>query len=147
MIHDVVVQPLTQIADARGKIMHMLRSDSPLFRGFGEVYFSLTNPGAVKAWRRHRRIVQQLTVPIGTVRFCLHDTRADSATRGVTQVLEVGEAAYLLIQIPPGIWYGFQALGDRHALVANCTDLPYDAGEVERLDPFDATMPAPWSPG
>lgn len=147
MIHDVVVHPLTQIEDARGKVMHMLRSDSPLFRGFGEVYFSLTNPGAVKAWRRHRRIVQQLAVPIGTVRFCLHDTRADSVSRGVTQILEVGETAYRLIQIPPGIWYGFQALGQRHALVANCTDLPYDPSEVERLDPFDATMPTPWLPG
>ncbi len=147
MIHDVVVHPLTQIADERGKVMHMLRSDSPLFRQFGEVYFSLVTPGAVKAWKRHRKIVQNLTVPVGAVRFALYDDRAGSPSFGDVQVLEVGEELYRLVQIPPGIWYGFQGLGARPSLIANCTDLPYDPDEVERVDPFDRRMPAIWTPG
>ena len=40
MIEGVKITPLKQIKDRRGKIMHMLRSDSPIFQNFGEIYFS-----------------------------------------------------------------------------------------------------------
>jgi len=36
-IPDVVVQPLRKIPDERGCILHMLRSDDPLFERFGEI--------------------------------------------------------------------------------------------------------------
>src|SRR5690349_19661138 len=53
MIPGVVVSPLKQIPDERGMVMHMLkRTDAP-FAGFGEIYFSIVNPGAVKAWKKH----------------------------------------------------------------------------------------------
>jgi len=109
------------------------------------VCFSLSNPGVVKARRRHRRIVQNLTVPVGMVRFCLYDDRAESPSTGSAQVVEIGGRAHQLLQIPPGIWYGFQALERRHALVANCTSLPYDDGEVDRLAPLDSGRPAEWN--
>ena len=31
MIEGVIVEPLKQFKDERGKVMHMLRSDAPLF--------------------------------------------------------------------------------------------------------------------
>ena len=40
MIEGVIVTPLRQIFDERGKVMQMLREDSPVFSRFGEVYFS-----------------------------------------------------------------------------------------------------------
>ncbi len=49
MIDGVLIRPLKIIPDSRGQIMHMLRSDSPGFAGFGEVYFSCIEPGAIKA--------------------------------------------------------------------------------------------------
>jgi len=52
MIDGVRVQELKQIADERGKVMHMLRADSPLFTKFGEIYFSVVKnaqvPGLLK---------------------------------------------------------------------------------------------------
>ena len=48
MIQDVLIQPLRQIPDERGKIMHMLRVDDPYFEKFGEIYFSVVYPGIVK---------------------------------------------------------------------------------------------------
>ena len=53
MIEGVMITPLKQIFDERGKVMHMLRADSPTFSGFGEIYFSCTYPGAIKAWHMH----------------------------------------------------------------------------------------------
>ena len=40
MIEGVKIPPLKQIIDERGKVMHMLRNDSPNFEKFGEIYFS-----------------------------------------------------------------------------------------------------------
>lgn len=45
MIDGVVIKPLRQVLDERGKIMHMLRNDDPDFEAFGEIYFSIIYPG------------------------------------------------------------------------------------------------------
>jgi dTDP-4-dehydrorhamnose 3,5-epimerase len=37
-IEGVVITPLRQIPDERGKIMHMLRADADHYKGFGEIY-------------------------------------------------------------------------------------------------------------
>jgi dTDP-4-dehydrorhamnose 3,5-epimerase len=55
MIEGVVVTPLRQILDERGKVMHMMRRDSSVFEEFGEIYFSCVHPGAIKAWHIHKR--------------------------------------------------------------------------------------------
>src|SRR4051812_49366335 len=43
----VGVAELRQIVDHRGAVLHMLRSDAPDFRQFGECYFSEVAPGAI----------------------------------------------------------------------------------------------------
>ena len=53
-IEGVIIQPLKQIADNRGSVLHMLKNDSSLFKQFGEVYFSEIHSGLVKAWKRHK---------------------------------------------------------------------------------------------
>ena len=55
MIQGVKISKLKTISDNRGKVMHMLRKDSEIFTEFGEIYFSCTNPGAVKAWHLHKK--------------------------------------------------------------------------------------------
>ncbi len=40
MIAGVVVKPLKLIPDDRGFLMEMLRSDDPIFEGFGQVYIT-----------------------------------------------------------------------------------------------------------
>ena len=54
MIHDVKITPLKIIADDRGKVMHMLRSDDKIFQKFGEIYFSLIYKNKIKAWHLHK---------------------------------------------------------------------------------------------
>ena len=60
MIDGVVLTPLKQIFDERGKVMHMLSINTPIFTGFGEIYFSCTYPGVVKAWHLHQEMT---TIP------------------------------------------------------------------------------------
>jgi dTDP-4-dehydrorhamnose 3,5-epimerase len=85
MIEGVIVTPLRQMVDERGKVMHMLRVDSTVFREFGEIYFATVHPGVIKGWHIHKRMVLNYAVPHGHIKFVLYDDRPESATRGQKQ--------------------------------------------------------------
>lgn len=142
-VDGVMIFPLAQLKDERGMVLHMLRADAPHFEAFGEVYFSQVRAGAVKAWKRHLRMTQNLAVPVGEIKFVIFDDRAESPTRGVTQEIITGVDRYGLIRIPPLVWYGFKATaGD--ALIANCASLPHDPAEAERVPPDTNAIPYRW---
>lgn len=145
MIDGVIITPLKQIFDERGKVMHMLREDSPQFHRFGEIYFSLTHPGAIKAWHRHKRMTLNYAVVFGEIKCVLYDDRPDSPTRGEMTELFVSPENYCLVTIPPMIWNGFKGIGTASAIVANCATLPHDPEEIERRSPFDASIPYDWN--
>jgi dTDP-4-dehydrorhamnose 3,5-epimerase len=133
-IAGVTLTPLREIVDARGAVLHMLRADAADFTAFGECYFSLVNPGCVKAWKRHHRQSQNLAVPMGRMRFVVCDTREHSATHGAMRIVDLGRPGhYARLHLPPLVWYGFACVGDASALVANCADLPHDPAESEAV--------------
>lgn len=144
MIEGIVVTPLRRFVDERGTVMHMMRNDAPPFREFGEVYFSTIHPGAVKAWHLHYRKTLNYAVPSGRIKFVLHDDRADSPSRGVTQEIFMGVENYVLVTVPPMVWNGFKCIGDTTALVVNCATIPYDPTEIVRRDPFDKVIGYDW---
>lgn len=145
LIHGVVQQPLRQIVDTRGAVLHMLRCDSPLFTRFGEIYFSLVRPQVIKGWKRHRLVNQHFGVPVGRIRLVIYDDRPQSPTRGQIVEYFLGRPDnYYLIRIPPLVWYGFQGLGPEDALVANLTDLPHDPAESVGLALDTPEIPFKW---
>lgn len=144
MIEGLVVHDLKQIVDERGKVMHMIRSDSILFTRFGEVYFSKINPKFIKGWKKHLRMTQIFAVPVGMIRIVIFDDRTDSKSYGELTVLEIGENNYCLLKIPPRVWYSFKAISAFPALIANCTDLPHDPTEAEKADIDDHKIPYKW---
>lgn len=144
MIDGVVITPLRQIIDERGKVMHMLREDSPVFAHFGEIYFSTVEPGAVKAWHLHHRMTLNYAVPHGKIKFVLYDDRPASPTKGKTQEIFLGPDSYNLVTVPPLVWNGFKGLGQTPSIVANCASIPHDPNEIERRDPADGSIPYDW---
>ena len=78
MIDGVIISPLKQILDERGKVMHMLRSDFPVFQQFGEIYFSCVYPGAIKGWHVHKKMILNYAVPHGNIKLVLYDDREGS---------------------------------------------------------------------
>ena len=145
MIDGVLVHPLRQIPDERGKIMHMLRCDNPHFEQFGEIYFSVVYPGVVKGWHLHKRMTLNYACIMGMIKLVLYDEREGSLTRGELQELFIGESNYVLVRIPPGVWNGFKGIGAGPAIVANCATQPHDPEEIVRVDPFDSHIPYDWS--
>lgn len=145
MIDGVLINPLKQILDERGKIMHMLRSDDEYFEKFGEIYFSFVYPGVVKAWHLHKKMKLNYAVPYGRIKMVLYDDRKDSPSRGELAELIIGPENYKLVTIPPMVWNGFKGLGNMMSIVANCATLPHDPEEIIRIDPFENDIPYNWS--
>ena len=144
MIDGVVITPLRQIPDERGKIMHMMRADDPQFERFGEIYFSMVYPGAIKAWHLHTKMTLNYAVVAGMVKLVLYDSRPSSPTKGEVQEIFLGEQNYARVKIPPGIYNGFKGVGAIPAIVANCSTIPHDPAEIQRLDPFSKDIPYNW---
>ena len=144
MIDGVIVTPLRQIVDERGKVMHMLREDSAVFKRFGEIYFSCVNSGAIKAWHLHKEMVLNYAVIYGELKFVLFDDRPGSKTRGSIQEIFLSPKNYCLVTVPPLIWSGFMGVDLNTTIVANCATLPHDPQEIERKAPFDNSIPYDW---
>ena len=144
MIDGVIVKPLKQVADERGKIMHMLRCDDPAFERFGEIYFSVVNPGAIKAWHLHKEMPLNYAVVTGMIKLVLYDDREGSKTKGESMELFIGEDNYSLVKVPPMVVNGFKGIGVNPAIVANCATIPHRPDEIVRIDPFTKDIPYNW---
>jgi len=144
MIDGVKVTPLRQFFDERGKVMHMLRADSPVFLEFGEIYFSCTYPGAIKAWHLHKQMTLNYAVIYGSIKCVLYDSRPDSKSYGCVEEYFLSPENYFLLTVPPLIWNGWKGIGDKISIVANCATMPHDPEEIKRLDPFDPSIPYDW---
>ncbi|MCF6768113.1 dTDP-4-dehydrorhamnose 3,5-epimerase family protein [Thiotrichales bacterium 19S11-10] len=145
MIEGVVITPLKQIFDERGKIMHMLRADSPLFTQFGEIYFSCTYPNAIKAWHLHTKMTLNYAVISGEIKCVLYDDRENSSTKGEIQEIFLSPENYSLVTVPPLVWNGFKGIGTSTSIVANCATIPHDPNEIIRKPAFDHEIPYEWA--
>ena len=144
MIDGVKIIPLKQIVDERGKIMHMIKATDEHFVGFGEIYFSCSWPGAIKAWHIHQSMTINNVVISGHAKLVMYDLREDSPTYKVLQEVFFGESNYDLVQMPPGIANGYKSYGDKMVILANCASEPHDPDEIIRVDPFNNDIPYDW---
>lgn len=145
MINGVIITPLKQIVDERGKVMHMLKRTDAYFKEFGEIYFSCVYPGVVKGWHIHKKMTLNYAVPHGHIKFVLFDDRPQSSTRGEIQEIFMGPNNYCLVTVPPLVWNGFKGIGTEMAIVANCATEAYDPQEIERVNPFNNKIPYNWN--
>ncbi len=139
----VTVTPLRRIRVPGGDVFHALKACEADYNGFGEAYFSAIDPGQTKPWRRHDIMTLNLVVPIGAVRFVIHDDRQHSDTRGRFQeVLLSASSAYSRLHVAPGLWLAFQGLAPGPNLILNIADFAHQPDESQRrgLDAF----PYPW---
>ena len=145
MIDGVIITPLKQIFDERGKVMHMLRNDSPVFSNFGEIYFSCTYPEAIKAWHMHTTMILNYAVINGAIKCVLFDDRPGSKTRGNVEEYFLSPENYCLITVPPMIWNGWKGLGSDTSIVANCATIAHDPKEIQRRPVNDSKIPYDWN--
>lgn len=130
----VLLTPLKQIYHPKGDVFHGMKKSDPGFTAFGEAYFSTVHPGEVKPWKKHLRMTLNLVVPVGRIRFVMHDDRLGSVSEGQTFSVEIGTDNYQRLTVSPGIWMAFEGLDDGLNLLLNLADMEHDPQEVERAD-------------
>ena len=84
MIHDVIITPLKIINDDRGKVMHMLRSDSKVFKNLVRYIFQLFTKIKLKDGTFIKSVLNYTCVT-GEVKLVLFDDRLDSPTKNKYQ--------------------------------------------------------------
>jgi len=144
MIHDVKITTLKIISDNRGKVMHMLRSDSSIFKNFGEIYFSTIYANLIKGWHLHKEATLNYACVKGKVKLVLFDDRDSSPTRGKLYELILSPENYFLVTVPPNIWNGFKGLDKSESIIANCLTLPHNEKEMVRKEPNDKKFNYNW---
>lgn len=145
-IEGVNVRPLKLLPNSRGRLMEIARNDEPDHLGFAQVYLTSTFPGVIKAWYRHRQQIDQIASLSGLVKLVLFDSRAGSPSQDVVQEIYLGDLAPRLVRIPPGVWHGFQAVGQAEAFLLHLNSAAFDpaAPDEERLDQTDPRIPYAW---
>lgn len=112
------------IPNKLGSVMKFLVNNDDFYNNFGEVYFSNISEKKIKCWKLHTKMQMNISVPIGKVLFVF---KLESEDKFYSTYL--GERYYKLLNIKPGIWFGFQGLAKRN-LVCNFADIPHKDKEV-----------------
>lgn len=138
---------LKKVINARGHLQEIQRSDDEHFPGFAQAYVTCTLPGVTKAWYRHRLQFDQIALVSGAALVSLYDSREDSPTYRHQATWTLDEDSPGLVQIPPGVWHGFKAIGDRPLFLLHLNSQLHDPDHLdeERLPPDSPDLPHPWA--
>jgi dTDP-4-dehydrorhamnose 3,5-epimerase len=143
LIDGVVVKKLSPILDERGYLQECFRSDWPMFKTFGQAYITVAFPNVVKAWHYHKIQTDNMVCIVGNAKLVLYDARKESSTYKKINEIFFGEKNPLLVTIPPNIWHGFKAVGNKKMMVLNVPTelynytepdeyrLPYNSEEID----------------
>ena len=56
LIEGVKIKAAKVLPDERGRLGEIMRADDEMFEKFGQVYFTTTYSGVVKAWHWHKKL-------------------------------------------------------------------------------------------
>jgi len=132
-ITEVTTTPLSIIDTKGGAVLHAIKRSDYGFAGFGEAYFSTIEHNAIKGWKRHKKMVLNLIVPIGSVRFILYDDRKNQNKKFQEVVLSL-KGGYDRLTVPPMIWVGFQGLDIHSSIVLNIASIEHSLEEVDQKE-------------
>ena len=147
LIDGVAVRRAKLISDERGRLGEIMRSDDPWFEKFGQVYFTTTYPGVVKAWHYHKKQTDHFYVIKGMLKVALYDEREDSPTYGTVNELYLGEYCPGLVRIPPGVQHGWMCISQTEAYIVNVVSEMYNYTDPDefRIHPHDNHIPYEWT--
>ena len=132
MLSGMIKTDLDIIEQDSGSVYHVLKNTDKGFKQFGEIYFSSVKKDIIKAWKLHKEMTLNLTVPVGKIQFCFFDVREQSDTFNEKFKIVLSQNPYIRLTVPPGIWFGFQGVSEGLNLICNVADLPHNPNEMLR---------------
>ena len=131
----VTLYPLRQFIVPKGDVFHALKATDEGYAGFGEVYLSRIKEGEVKGWKRHNRMVLNLIVVFGAIRFILYDERKNSKTYGQFREYILSPATnYQRLTVEPELWFAFQGIEKDISILMNIIPEPHDSTETDNRE-------------
>ncbi len=127
ILKKIKIQKLKIIKIPAGNIMRILKKKNLTKGGFGEAYFSKIKFRSIKAWKYHKKMFLNLTVPVGKVKFVFYSEKDDRF-----RVIEIGEKKYSRITVPPKIWFGFKGMSKSESIILNITNIEHNPKEIIR---------------
>ena len=133
-IKDVIITPLNIINTNGGSVYHALKKTDNGFLSFGEAYFSSVEYKLIKGWKKHKKMTLNFIVPVGIIKFVIHDLRTSSKSYGFCQEITLSNENYNRLTIPPDLWFAFQGLAKNSNFLLNIANLIHDPNEVLSLE-------------
>jgi len=129
LISGITLTPLKIIGGDKGRVFHGIKAIEDSYAGFGEAYFSEVLFSQVKGWKRHNRMVLNLVVPAGAIKFHVFDQQTNQlgvVTLGV-------EYQYARLTVQPGLWMAFEGIGGAQNLLMNFASIAHDPTEADSV--------------
>src|SRR4029078_12307800 len=111
---------------------------------------TLTFSGRVRAWGIHRFTIDHFFAATGSLLIVCYDGRRCAPTFGCINEFMLGERNQGLVGIPPGVYHGWQNIGNCEATIVSMPSRLYDYDTPDRWElPGDsaeaqATIPYTW---
>ena len=132
--------------DDRGYLSEICRRDwdevSSLVKNFQQVYLvGNWEKGTIRAYHKHKELVDFFIIVNGVARFVGFDDRPDSATFGYLNTIIASARNLKMITVPAGVYHGWQSLEENTILVSVANNLYMGENRTEWLDehriPYD----------
>ncbi len=121
----IKVKKIISINTEGGSVNKIFSTLDSQFHGFGEIYTSSVDPGYVKAWKYHKKMIINLIVIDGDIKFVFYN-----GTK--FKEINVSSKDMLKITVPSRIWYGFKGLSKHPSLILSISNIVFDEDEIER---------------
>lgn len=147
MIDGVKEKRCISHVDDRGFFMELVREDENLLQRFGQLSFSMSYPGVIKAFHYHKDQDDIWFFPSGNVQVVLHDLRESSPTFKETNVFYMGENNPSVLLIPKGVAHGYRVLSTSPATIVYLTTEAYkkESPDEYRIPWNDSSIGFNWT--
>ena len=123
MIEGIELHPMKHIAVPKGDIFHAIHCTDEGYDGM------------VKGWKRHNRMVLNIVVPVGAVKFVVYDDREGSKTKGqFEEIILSPKDNYQRLTVQPGLWMAFAGAGEGTSMLMDIIPEVHDDSEASRVD-------------
>lgn len=124
----VIISPLKKIHHPKGDILHVIKKSDIGFNGFGETYFSSINKGDIKGWKKHTKMILNLVVPVGEIKFVIYNEYKKEFFN-----INISQKNYQRITIKAGLWLAFQGIVNQNILL-NLSNIEHNPNEAINLN-------------
>ena len=111
---------------SQGDVLRVLRKNEVKRWNFAEAYFSKIKFGKVKAWKYHLKMIINIVVPKGKVKFVFYSNKKFKS-------ILIGEKNYCRLTIPPKVWFGFKGMSKSESIILSLTNIKHTTKEVMRV--------------